>query len=207
MGTHDLAKALEIWTLQNLVDLSIFFGMSAFVLALLQDYLDSLKGLLSLRVSVEVWEVFTRVMVDVALFFAVAFGFFVLNPDIMADIKIAVPFEPLATVLFAAAFVMRVFRGGHAPGSRWNRRAVKMMLAAVGLNLIGYTLIMEAPSAEYLNAHPSPFWSFLKHHLRSNADLDLSQIVFLVCFPLLLGIFGWGTYLGLARIRARESDS
>ncbi|MCK5797779.1 MAG: hypothetical protein KAI47_11375 [Deltaproteobacteria bacterium] len=41
-------------------------------------------------------------------------GFVMLNPEVMADIKVAIPFVPVATLLFAAA----LRRLPKAPSSR-----------------------------------------------------------------------------------------
>jgi hypothetical protein len=195
MTSHDIAKAFEVWTLQNLVNLSIMVGLLAAGLAVMRDYFAALEKRLSLRVSIELWRLLTVAVVDIGLAFVVIVGYMAMNPDIMADIKIAVPFYPVATVLFAVALVLRVFQGGHDASSRHYLRAVHLMMAANLLNIVGFTFVAEAPSGEYLATHPSAFWEFVKTHLRSNADpsgLELTQITFYVCFPLLLAVFVWG---------------
>lgn len=201
--THNIAKALEVWTLQNLLNVSILMGLLALGLALIQNYYRSLERHLTLRVSVELWRVFTVLIVDLLLVMTVVVGYLVLNPDIMADIKMAVPFYPIAAVLFAAALVLRLFHGGHDAESKSFLGAIYFMLAANLLNIAGFTFVAEAPSGEYLAIHPSPFWDYLKQHLRSNADpygLELSQVTFCVCFPLLLAVFLWGFASALKQV-------
>ena len=83
-----------------------------------QDYYKALEKHLTLRVSIEVWRIATVLVVDVLLVVVVLVGYVVLNPDIMADIKMAVPFCPLATILFAVALFLRLFHGGHEFGSK-----------------------------------------------------------------------------------------
>lgn len=203
MSAHDITKALEVWTLQSLLNLSILLGILAGGLALVQDYYRSLEARLSLRVSTELWQVATILVVDGLLAAVVLIGYLVLNPDVLADIKVAVPFQPVATVLFAGALGLRLFRGAHDPGLPSSRTAQGLILAANALNIVGFSFVMEAASGEYLALHPSPAWTWIKLHLRSNADphgLELAQITFLVCFPLLLGILGWGA---LSAIKAR----
>jgi hypothetical protein len=117
MTQHDIAKALEVWALQNLLDFSILLGIVAAGLAIVQGYYRALEGQLTLRVSIELWRVFTVLAVDVLLVAVVVVGYLVLNPDIMADIKIAIPFNPVATILFAVALVLRLFHGGHEAGT------------------------------------------------------------------------------------------
>ncbi len=209
MTSHDIAKALEIWTLQNLINISIMVGILAVGLAILRDYYAALEKYLSLRVSIELWKLATVAVVDVCLVFVVIVGYVALNPDIMADIKIAVPFYPIATVLFAVALVLRLFHGGHDAGSPSHLRAVYLMLAANLVNIVGFTFVAEAPSGEYLATHPSAFWDYIKTHLRSNADprgLELTQITFYICFPLLLAVFAWGVVAALKKIRAGKGE-
>ena len=57
MTEHDITKALEIWTLQNLLNISIMLGILACGLALVQNYYRALEKHLSLRVSIELWRV------------------------------------------------------------------------------------------------------------------------------------------------------
>ena len=112
---HVIAKALEVWTLQNLLNVSIMLGILAAGLALVQEYYRALEKHLTLRVSIELWRMFTVLIVDVLLVVVVLIGYLVLNPDIMADIKMAVPFYPIAAIFFAVALCLRLFHGGHDP--------------------------------------------------------------------------------------------
>lgn len=210
MTAHDIEKALEVWTLQNLLDISILLGVMAAGLALVQDYYKAIETRLSLRVSIEIWNALTVVVVDVLLAVVVLIGLLVLNPDIMADIKMAVPFCPIATVLFAIALVLRLFGGGHEVGSKSYMRAVGLMFAANVINIVGFTFVMEAPGSEYLELHPSPFWEFIRAHLRSNAlphGLELAQVTFLVCFPILVLVFIWGAVVALNRVKNNAKGS
>lgn len=209
MDAHDAAKALEVWTLQNLFNISIMLGILACGLAMIQGYYRAMEKQLTLRVSIEVWRVLTVVVVDVLLAIVVLVGYLVLNPDIMADIKIAIPFCPAASILFAAALVLRLFHGGHVAGSKNYLRSLYLMLAASAINIVGFTFVMEAPSGAYLATHPSAFWNYVKTHLRSNADphgLELSQVTFYVCFPLLLVVLVWGALSALKQVAATEGE-
>ena len=209
MTGHDIAKALEVWTLQNLLNVSIMLGILACGLALVQGYYKSLEKHLSLRVSIELWRIFTVLLVDILLVVVVIVGYLVLNPDIMADIKMAVPFYPITAILFSIALVLRLFHGGHDPGSKNFLRAIYLMFVANVINIIGFTFVAEAPSGEYLTNHPSPFWDYIKEHLRSNADpagLELSQTTFYVCFPILMAVFVWGFLSALQRLRDAKGE-
>jgi hypothetical protein len=209
MTQHDIAKALEVWTLQNLVNVSIMLGILAAALAIVQQYYRSLEQHLTLRVSIELWRLCTVLAVDVLLAITVLIGYLVLNPDIMADIKIAVPFYPVATILLAIALMLRLFHGGHDAASPNGIRALYFMLVANLINIVGFTFVAEAPSGEYLATHPSPFWSYVKTHLRSNADpngLELSQTTFYICFPLLIAVFAWGGLSAMRQLRSTKGQ-
>jgi hypothetical protein len=200
---HDFSKALELWTLQNLLDISIILGILATGLMLVQDYYKSLESRLSLRVSIELWRMLTVLAVDFLLAMVVLLGLVVLNPDIMADIKIAIPFCPVATILFAVALVLRLFYGGHELGSANYLRAIYFAFAANVINLIGFSFVMEGPSEEYLDKHPSEFWEYVQSHLISKADpygLELAEATFFVCFPILMAVFAWGAVAALKRL-------
>lgn len=204
MTQHDIVKALEVWTLQNLLNISIMLGIFALGLALVQTYYRSLEKHLSLRVSLELWRIVTVLLVDVLLAVVVVVGYVVLNPDIMADIKMAVPFYPIATIFFSVALVLRLFHGGHDPGSQNFLRAIYLMFVANTINIVGFTFVAEAPSGEYLTNHPSAFWEFVKSHLRSNADpagLALTQITFYVCFPIVIAVILWGFLSAVKQLR------
>lgn len=204
MTSHDIEKALEVWGLQNLLDISIMLGILAFGLAIIQPYYESLKRHLTLRVSLELWDLFTTLAIDVLLAIVVISGYIVLNPDIMADIKMAVPFIPIATVLFTVALFLRILHGGHSIKNLNFRRSLWLMFYANLINVIGFTFVMEAPSSEYLAIHPSPFWTFVKNNLRSNADphgLELSQLTFYICFAALVVVFIWGFKSAMKHIR------
>ena len=151
-------------------------------------------------------------VVDLLLAFTVLIGYLVLNPDIMSDIKVAVPFCPVATILFAVALMVRLFHGGHEVGSKNYFRSLYLMLAASLAVCSASPWSWRRPSEEYLARHDSPFWEYLKTHLRSNVDpygIDLSHNTFLVCFPLLLAVLAWGAWSGWRKVflSSRTTDN
>ena len=205
MNGHDVAKGLEVWVLQNVLDASILMGIVASGLLLAQGYYRDLNRHLNLRVSRELWNLLTVVLVDLLLAGVFLVGYMVLNPDIMADLKMAVPFYPVATLLFAAALILRLFKGGHEAGSSRFHWALRLTLIANVINVLGFTFVAEAASDEYLAHHASPFWTYLKTHFRSNADpagLETSQATFYLCFPILLLLSAWAVRCALARMKS-----
>lgn len=206
MTTHIIEKALEVWTLQNLLNFSIIVGLIALGFSVVQKYYKSLEKHLTLRVSIEIWNVLIILLVDVLLVFVIVVGYIILNPDIMADIKIALPFVPIATILFTIALVLRLFHGGHQLSNPNFLRSVWIMLAANIINILGFTFVMEAPSQTYLERHPSSFWIFLKTQLRSNANLEISQISFWICFPILMVVFMWGFISAINNLKEMRKE-
>jgi len=207
---HEISKALEVWTLQTLLNISIILGILAMGFSLVQPYYRSLEKYLTLRVSIEIWNIFTVLIVDLFLVIVVSVGFIILNPDIMADIKVAVPFVPVATILFAVALVLRLFYGGHRARGNVFMTSLWVMLVANLINILGFSFIMEAPGGEYLSMHPSAFWTFVKTYLRSNANphgLEVAQITFYICFPVLIGIFIWGFAKALSSLKSEEKGA
>ncbi len=203
-----IAKGLEVWTLQTLLNVSILLGLLVMGLLLVQPYYNSLQNFLTLRVSLEIWNIFTILLADIVLAAIVLIGFLILNPDIMADIKVAVPFIPIATVLFEISLILRLFYGGHHSKSPRFLSALWLIFGANLLNIVGFSFVMEAPSGEYLTHHPSAFWTFVKTHLRSNANphgLELAQWTFYLVFPVLLGVFIWGFFRAVQMITERNA--
>ena len=200
--THGLGKALEVWTLQNLCDLAILAGFVALGLFVGRAYLEKIKSGLSLRVAIEAWDALADLAVDATLAFVALVALLVTNMDIMADIKIGLPFVPLGFLLLTAALVIRLFHGGTVVGSKaW---MVALALLAVGClsNWFGFTFIMEGAGDEYVELHKetAPFWEGLEH-MRSNQNPNLAMATFIWAGPGMLLLFGWSVIAGALRTR------
>lgn len=197
---HGVGKALEVWTLQNLCDLAILAGFVALGLFVGRAYLERLKGRLSLRVAIEAWETLADVAVDGALVFVALVALLVTNMDIMADIKIGLPFVPFGFLLLTAALVVRLFHGGHVVGSKAWLLVLGLMSIACLSTWFGFTFVMEGAGDEYLELHPesAKFWEGLEH-LRSNKNPNLAMATFVWACPGMLGLFVWAVIAGAIR--------
>jgi len=193
--THQIYKGLEFWTLINLTDLFILLSFFVAGLVLAREYLQSYEQILSLRVSLEVWRVLVDLTIDLLLFLDILLGVIFLNPDIFADIKVALPFVPLAEVLLVPALILRVFHDGKKPG-RTESAVLLLLLLAAGANLFGFTFVMEAAGSEWLDTHPQSPWATLRG-LRSNLSVELSMLSFYIFYPLLVVEFGWAVVAGI----------
>ncbi|MGO8688589.1 MAG: hypothetical protein ACLQLG_03060 [Thermoguttaceae bacterium] len=59
MTEREVTKAPEVWTLQDLLNSSVVAGILASIIAIVQGYHQSFEKHASLRVSIELWRLFT----------------------------------------------------------------------------------------------------------------------------------------------------
>ncbi|MBI3646024.1 MAG: hypothetical protein HY233_08695 [Acidobacteriales bacterium] len=179
------AKALEIWTAQTICDVGILLSIISLLLHLGRPYFERILGRLTLRVAADLWWLAYVVLRDGTLFFAVLFGFWHLNLDLMADIKIGLPFVPFGTVALATALLFKVFSNSEDL-TRSYRASTSLVLAGAMLNTIGYVFIMEAPGEEYAAAKTG-FWQTMLSW-RSNLNPQLSTASFYISMGMMLVI-------------------
>jgi hypothetical protein len=195
---HAINKALECWSLQSLTDAAIMLSFVILAMVSGRCYLECVRRRLTLRVAAEVWEAGTDLLIDASMGFVVLVGLFITNPDIMADIKIGLPWVPMAMVLMAAALVIRAFHGGRVVGSAawW----IVLGLIAVGCtaNWFGFTFVMEAAGEEYLKNNPDSLWPALQR-MRSDFNPGLAMATFQWANPALVLIFIWAMVTGAVR--------
>lgn len=192
-------KDLEIWTLLTANDLALILLVIGFALHCGQAYYQRLVRQFKLRLSGEHWAVLFLAIRDGSLFLAFAIGILMINPDIMADIKLAVPFIPLGTVALGWALVVHL--GWDTDQATRARTLFLGLLAlAVCLYLFGYTFVMEAAPTEWLAEGHGRFWHLMRS-MRSNENPNLSFATFYVCFPLLVTCFA-----GFAAIALRGQE-
>lgn len=178
-----VGKALEVWSVQALCDLGIFLSLLSAALHAADGYVARQFGSLALRMSTDLARALVLVVRDGALLLAVLIGLFHLNLDLMADIKIGLPFVPMATVVLLAALLVKLAGDAAAPG-RARRIAGGLVVLGATLNFAGFVLVMEAPGAEYGFAGDSA-WAALRA-LRSNLNPRLSVACFGVALPLVV---------------------
>jgi hypothetical protein len=175
-------KALEIWTAQTLCDVGILLSIVSLLLHLGRPYFERILSRLTLRVAADIWWLLYVVLRDGTLFVAVLLGFWGLNLDLMADIKIGLPFVPFGTVALSAALVLKVFRNSEDV-NRSYRWASALVLVGTSLNTIGYVFVMEAPGEEYAAAKSS-LWRTLVSW-RSNANPEMATVTFYIAIAAL----------------------
>ena len=196
-------KSLEIWTAQTLCDVGILLSIISFLLHIGRPYFDRIIGRFTLRIAADLWWIVYIVLRDGTLFFSVLFGFLNLNLDLMADVKIGLPFVPLGTVALAAALLIKIFRNTEDINKSFRISVYLVMLGAF-LNTIGYVLVMEAPGDEYAIAKTT-FWETMRSW-RSNANPELATITFYITFVLLLSIVTIAALKSLCIYRKVEKE-
>ena len=180
-----VAKDLEVWTAQTLCDTGILLSLVAFLLHAGRPYFDRILARFTLRVASDLWHMAYVVARDGSLFGAALLGFLTLNLDLMADIKIGLPFVPLGTVAMASALFVKVFSNTEDI-NRSHLGMVGLVASAAALNVLGYVLVMEGPGPEYA-ASRAAFWVFMQG-LRSNQNPELAMATFTLAMGLLVAL-------------------
>jgi hypothetical protein len=175
-------KALEIWTAQTLCDIGILLSVISFLLHIGRSYFERILARFTLRVAADIWWVVYVVLRDGTLLFAALLGFWHLNLDLMADIKVGLPFVPLGTVALAGALLIKVFRNAEDM-NRSLRISTWLVTLGALLNTFGYVFVMEGPGDEYA-ASKSIFWQTVQSW-KSNENPQLATITFYVTFTML----------------------
>lgn len=191
-------KGLEVWSLQSVCDVAIMLSFVILALVAGRSYLENIRRRLTLRVAAEAWETGADVLIDLLLGFVTLVGLFIINPDIMADIKIGVPWVPLAMVLLAVALVLRVFHGGRVAGSAAWWCVLGLLAGACAANWFGFTFVMEAAGEEYLKGRATSLWPALQR-MRSDFNPDLAMATFQWANPALILVFVWAVITGAVR--------
>ena len=194
-------KSLEIWTAQTILNLGILFSIISALLHIGRPYFERILSRMTLRVAADVWWLLYIIIKDGLLFISVLLIFLNMNLDLMADIKIGLPFVPLGMMLLIISLIIKVFRNTEDINklSRINNYIIS---AGALLNMLGYILVMEAPGDEYAASQQS-FWILMKSW-RSNINPLLSTIVFYVTFAILIITFVVALSLFAKQFRVKE---
>ncbi len=199
------SKGLEAWSLQNMVDSGVVFSFIALGMMACRAYLDSYKRRMTLRISSELWDMFIDLGTDLFLFGAALIGLLTCNPDIMVDVKIALPWLPLASLLMGIALILRSFHGGHKTQSKIWWAALVLIAVACLFNWFGFTFVMEGATDEYFPSGQPPLWQAL-HHMRSDMNRELSLTTFHWLSPAFALLFAWALATGLVRTIASKKE-
>jgi len=197
-------KALEVWSAQSILDLGILFSIISALLHIGRPYFERILSRMTLRVAADLWWIAYVILRDGLLFFSVLFIFLNTNLDLMADIKIALPFVPFGMVLLVIALLIKVF-GNTEDVNKLSIINNYIICTGAFLNLIGYAFVMESPGDEYAVA-TQPFWIFMDS-LRSNKNPWLATVVFYITFGMLIITFLVAIILSIKQARQRSNNN
>jgi len=183
-----IEKGLEVWSLMGFFEVSLILLMLGLVLHIASLYYSRVMTGYKIRLSGENFGIVFVLIRDLSLFGAFGIGALLINPDIFADIKLALPFIPLGTLILGIALIVKLSKD---VDKDWKSRKLFLTLlsTAAAIQYLGFIFVMEAAPADWVKSgHASGFWLYLRG-LRSNLNPELSMWTFYICFPLLLIIF------------------
>lgn len=198
-----IAKGLEVWSLISFFELSLILLLLGLILHLAALYYARTLSSFRIRLSGENFGIVFVLVRDISLFAAFGIGALLINPDIFGDIKLALPFVPLGTIILGFALVVKLAMDIE---NNWNARKLFTWLLAIaaGLQYFGFVFVMEAAPQEWVTAGKAgTFWLALRN-LRSNLNPSLSMWTFYTCFPLLVVVIIMLLAVGLSRKKWEE---
>jgi hypothetical protein len=186
--TKAISKSLELWTIITLYDIALILLLLGVILHFAQGFFNESQGKFYFRVSRENWSILFFLIRDFSLFAAFGISLLLINPDMFADVKLPMPFFPLATVLLGVALIFKL--KGKMSGNLMQERLFNVFLiSAIVVQYTGFVLVMEAAPTDWVHGgYASDFWLALRS-LRSNVNPALSMWSFLLSFPALIVIF------------------
>ena len=188
-----LVSGGSIW-LETTIAVALVFVMAmAFSLQIARGYFLRTLEKFTLRLGADIWWLAYVLIRDGLIFMAFIMGLMVFFPGTFQDYDLAVPFMPLAVVLFGAALVTKLYFD--ADEDRRVFRAVTVMIFAGTISWIfGTIFVTETPLA--LGTLPAGvsstggLWYTLYNTFSSRANVDLSMLSFNIFFPA-LGVIGF----------------
>ncbi len=193
-----VSKGLEVWTLMGFFKLGLILLLLGFILHIASLYYSRTLNSFKIRLSGENFGIVFVLVRDLSLFAAFGIGALLINPDIFGDVKLALPFVPLGTVLLGFALYIKLSKDIEAD---WSARKlfIWLLTAAAFLQYFGFIFIMEsAPESWVETGKAGNFWLFLRS-MRSNINPSLSMWTFYICFPLVVVIFIMLLSVGLSK--------
>ncbi len=200
-----LSKGLEVWSLMGFFEVGLILLFLGLLLHLANLYYYRTLSSFKIRLSGENFGIVFVLIRDIALFAAFGIGALLINPDIFGDVKIALPFVPLGTIILGLALYVKLSKDIERD---WKSRKIFTWLlsTAAFLQYFGFIFIMESAPEAWVNAgHAGNFWMFLKS-LRSNLNPSLSMWTFYILFPVLLIVFIMLLSAGLSRKNWEEKE-
>lgn len=204
--TEQISKSLEIWSIISTYNIALILLLLGALLHLAKGfYLDS-RRYYRFNVSRDNWSILLNLIKDFSLFGAYGISLLLINPDMMADVKLPVPFFPLGIIFLGIALIYKT-RGDMTQNPKSQKLFALFLILAVVTEYFGFILVTEAAPEEWVKeGFAGNFWLSLRN-LRSNLNPALTMRTFLFSFPALLIITGIMIYQAMrAKFYKEETE-
>lgn len=185
---NGLVAGGSIWLETTIAVAMVFVTAMAFSLQIARGYFLRTLEKFTLRLGADIWWLAYVLIRDALIFMSFVMGLLVFFPGTFQDYDIAVPFMPVAVVLFGVALVTKLYFD--ADESRNAFRAVTLLVfAGTALWIFGTVFVTETPLA--LATLPSGvsstngFWYSIYNTFSSRVNVGLSMATFDVTFAAL----------------------
>jgi hypothetical protein len=209
LTSGDVVSAGSIWLETTIAVAMVFVTAMAFSLQIARGYFLRILNKFTLRLGADIWWLGYVMIRDALLFMSFVMGLMVFFPGTFLDYPMAVPFMPVAVVLFGVALVTKLYFD--ADDNRNAFRAVTLLVfGGTILWIFGAIFVLETPLA--LSTLPSGvsstagIWAYAYNTFSSTQNLNLAMSSFQVCFAALgvIGVVGFAHPLLHSRIKARK---
>ena len=204
--TEQISKSLEIWSIISTYNIALILLLLGALLHLAKGfYLDS-RRYYRFNVSRDNWSILLNLIKDFSLFGTYGISLLLINPDMMADVKLPVPFFPLGIIFLGIALIYKT-RGDMTQNPKSQKMFALFLILAVVTEYLGFILVTEAAPEEWVKeGFAGNFWLRLRN-LRSNLNPVLTMRTFLLSFPALLIITGIMIYQAMrAKFYKEETE-
>jgi hypothetical protein len=188
----ELVGGGSIWLETTIAVALSFISVMAFSLQIARGYFMRTLNKFTLRLGADIWWLAYVMIRDGLLFGTFVMGLLVFFPGTFLDYDIAVPFAPVAVLLFGAALIIKLYFD--ADENRNAFRAVTgLTFFGTALWIFGIIFVTETPMI--LSPLPSSvgatsgIWYTIFQTFSSRNNLDLAMTTFQYTFPI-LGLFG-----------------
>ena len=195
LSQGQLVSGGSIWLETTIAVAMVFVTAMAFSLQIARGYFLRTLEKFTLRLGADIWWLAYVLIRDGLIFMSFIMGLLVFFPGTFQDYDIAVPFMPVAVVLFALALVIKLYFD--ADESRTAFRAVTaLVFAGTALWIFGTVFVTETPLA--LGTLPSGvsstggFWYSVYNTFSSIQNVNLSMMTFEITFPALAVVAAFG---------------
>jgi hypothetical protein len=193
---NGLVSGGSIWLETTIAVAMVFVTAMAFSLQIARGYFLRTLEKFTLRLGADIWWLSYVLIRDGLIFMSFIMGLLVFFPGTFQDYSLAVPFMPVAVVLFGLALVTKLYFD--ADENRNAFRAVTVLVfGGTALWIFGTIFVTETPLA--LSPLPAGvsstggLWYTLYNSFSSLTNVDLAMVTFNVCFAALgvIALFGF----------------